>query len=282
MTEKVMNVYQRINLAGKILQQNPWIKDLTTSQYKSVDIDQIRKHVGAAEVEAGLVARYVEEVFEQTEINGKSMAKISATLVYINIDNPEDTAEFPRSAIAWDAGDKGFNKAESMFYKNLYKGLYHIGERSEDPDSFSVEEQELLTHFKNCDPATRMEVLATVKRVSEAMQAQAKKERRREKAQKADMFFKPVQKPAETKTPSEPSEFVTADEILDDHAEEAKDRRASVDIIKAREALAKLRDADETPSTVQAYIELFGNGIMFWSEKDVINCYLQLQDEGVL
>lgn len=265
MTEKVMNVYQRINLAGKILQQNPWIKDLTTSQYKSVDIDQIRKHVGAAEVEAGLVARYVEEVFEQTEINGKSMAKISATLVYINIDNPEDTAEFPRSAIAWDAGDKGFNKAESMFYKNLYKGLYHIGERSEDPDSFSVEEQDLLTHFKLCNEATKAQVLAIVQKNAKEMDKERKAENRRRKAAQAGDFFK-----------------ISKDESGKDAGTIAKNHGASVDIDKAREALAKLRDADDPPSTVQAYIELFGPGVMFWSEKDVINCYLQLQNEGVL
>ena len=283
MTSDSPNIYQRINMAGRILQENPWIKDLTTSQYKSVDIDQIRKHVGAAEVEAGIVVRYVENIFEQTEINGKHMARISATLIYINVDRPEDTVEFPRSAIAWDSGDKGFNKAESMLYKNLYKGLYHIGERAEDPDSFSVEEQELLTHFKNCDPATRIEVLTTVKRVSEAMQAKAKKERRKEKAQQADMFFKPTQKPAETEVPSEPSEFVTADEIpLDDHAEKAKGRRASVNIAQAKGALARLRDSDDTPMTLTAYLEIYGPGIGQWSDKEVIDCYLDLQDEGVL
>lgn len=62
----------------------------------------------------------------------------------------------------------------------------------------------------------------------------------------------------------------------------AKERRASVEIPKAKQALAKLRDSDDVPTTLQAYIELLGSGIAMWLDKDIIDCYLDLQDEGVL
>lgn len=141
---QTLNIYQRINYAGRILRENPWIKDMSNSQYKSVDIDQIRHYVGDAETEAGIVVEYIEEEFGTMEANGKVLAKIRAKLVYTNIDDPEDIIVFGRTAVAYDALDKGWNKADSMLFKNHYKALYHIGEREDDPDSMSNEEHDLL------------------------------------------------------------------------------------------------------------------------------------------
>ena len=184
-SETHLNIYQRINYAGRILRENPWIKDMTNSAYKSVDIDQIRHYVGDAETEAGIVVEYIEEEFGTMEANGKVLAKIRAKLVYTNIDDPDDIIVFGRTAVAFDALDKGWNKADSMLFKNHYKALYHIGEREDDPDSMSNEEHDLLEAVrgdKNVHDAIMVIVnkhLPGIREAAKKAEEQAKIERRR-------------------------------------------------------------------------------------------------------
>ena len=201
----VLNIYQRINYAGRILRENPWIKDMSNSQYKSVDIDQIRHYVGDAETEAGIVVEYIEEEFGTMEANGKVLAKIRAKLVYTNIDDPEDIIVFGRTAVAYDALDKGWNKADSMLFKNHYKALYHIGEREDDPDSMSNEEHDLLEAVrgdKNVHDAIMVIVNKHPPGIREAAkkaEEQAKIERRREMSKGAENFLKRPEPKAEPK-----------------------------------------------------------------------------------
>lgn len=201
----ILNIYQRINYAGRILRENPWIKDMSNSQYKSVDIDQIRHYVGDAETEAGIVVEYIEEEFGTMETNGKVLAKIRAKLVYTNIDDPEDIIVFGRTAVAYDALDKGWNKADSMLFKNHYKALYHIGEREDDPDSMSNEEHDLLEAVrgdKNVHDAIMVIVnkhLPGIREAAKKAEEQAKIERRREMSKGAENFLKRPEPKAEPK-----------------------------------------------------------------------------------
>ena len=201
----ILNIYQRINSAGRILRENPWIKDMSNSQYKSVDIDQIRHYVGDAETEAGIVVEYIEEEFGTMEANGKVLAKIRAKLVYTNIDDPEDIIVFGRTAVAYDALDKGWNKADSMLFKNHYKALYHIGEREDDPDSMSNEEHDLLEAVrgdKNVHDAIMVIVnkhLPGIREAAKKAEEQAKIERRREMSKGAENFLKRPEPKAEPK-----------------------------------------------------------------------------------
>ena len=201
----ILNIYQRINYAGRILRENPWIKDMSNSQYKSVDIDQIRHYVGDAETEAGIVVEYIEEEFGTMEANGKVLAKIRAKLVYTNIDDPEDIIVFGRTAVAYDALDKGWNKADSMLFKNHYKALYHIGEREDDPDSMSNEEHDLLEAVrgdKNVHDAIMVIVnkhLPGIREAAKKAEEQAKIERRREMSKGAENFLKRPEPKAEPK-----------------------------------------------------------------------------------
>ena len=219
--ETPLNIYQRINYAGRILRENPWIKDMTNSAYKSVDIDQIRHYVGDAETEAGIVVEYIEEEFGTMEHGGKVLAKIRAKLIYTNIDEPDDIIVFSKTAVAFDAGDKGWNKAESMLYKNHYKGLYHIGEREDDPDSMSNEEHDLLEAVrgdKNVHDAIMVIVnkhLPGIREAAKKAEEQAKIERRREMSKGAENFLKrpepkaePKPEPVKTETPVEVPEGV--------------------------------------------------------------------------
>ena len=222
--ETPLNIYQRINYAGRILRENPWIKDMTNSAYKSVDIDQIRHYVGDAETEAGIVVEYIEEEFGTMEHGGKVLAKIRAKLIYTNIDEPDDIIVFSKTAVAFDAGDKGWNKAESMLYKNHYKGLYHIGEREDDPDSMSNEENDIIEAVrgdKNVHDAIMVIVnkhLPGIREAAKKAEEQAKIERRREMSKGAENFLKrpepkaePKPEPVKTETPVEvPEGAITA------------------------------------------------------------------------
>lgn len=221
---QILNIYQRINYAGRILRENPWIKDMSNSQYKSVDIDQIRHYVGDAETEAGIVVEYIEEEFGTMEANGKVLAKIRAKLVYTNIDDPEDIIVFGRTAVAYDALDKGWNKADSMLFKNHYKALYHIGEREDDPGSMSNEEHDILEAVrgdKNVHDAIMVIVnkhLPGIREAAKKAEEQAKIERRREMSKGAENFLKrpepkaePKPEPVKVETPVEvPEGAITA------------------------------------------------------------------------
>lgn len=221
--ETPLNIYQRINYAGRILRENPWIKDMTNSAYKSVDIDQIRHYVGDAETEAGIVVEYIEEEFGTMEHGGKVLAKIRAKLIYTNIDEPDDIIVFSKTAVAFDAGDKGWNKAESMLYKNHYKGLYHIGEREDDPDSMSNEENDIIEAVrgdKNVHDAIMVIVnkhLPGIREAAKKAEEQAKIDRRREMAKGAATFFpqkekaEPKPEPVKVEAPAEvPEGAITA------------------------------------------------------------------------
>ena len=222
-SETHLNIYQRINYAGRILRENPWIKDMTNSAYKSVDIDQIRHYVGDAETEAGIVVEYIEEEFGTMEHGGKVLAKIRAKLIYTNIDEPDDIIVFSKTAVAFDAGDKGWNKAESMLYKNHYKGLYHIGEREDDPDSMSNEENDIIEAVrgdKNVHDAIMVIVnkhLPGIREAAKKAEEQAKIDRRREMAKGAATFFPQKEKPepAKVEAPAEvPEGAITADDAV--------------------------------------------------------------------
>lgn len=227
-------VLQRINEAARILQENPWIKSMENSAYKSVDIDQIRREVGAAEAQAGLVVQYQETAFDTIASNGKSFCRVSAILTYYSIDdeNMEQGLEFPRTGIAQDPGDKGWNKAETMLYKNHYKGLYHIGERVEDPDSLSNEEVEVLEYMRCYAKYNNKrredylpqfdDLMDMVRKAKPHMDELAEKERKAAKQAKlaqADDFFKSSKKEEEIRTKAKtirPKLNAYAREHLDD------------------------------------------------------------------
>lgn len=298
-----MNIFQRINAAARILADTQWYKDGKNSQYSSVTIDQIRREVAQAETEAGIVVLYEEDDIGTYDFNGRTFCKIVATLTYVNIDNPEDRVSFTKTAIAQDTGDKGWNKAESMIYKNLYKALYYIGDREDDTDSMSNEEYDLITIFrcgKFHDELLRLveKYLPEAKRM-EAEQREAEKQKRREKMKRDsgnDAFFGKKDTPAEepkTEAPIETTpeqrqedavieamgadaEFVDASAI----AEAVKARRESVDVKDARITLVKIHNDDPGNEILNAYLDRYGRYIGKWPEEKVIDCYLDLHTEG--
>lgn len=278
MTEKVMNIYQRRNAAKKEVRAHTFEKISGEGlNYKYLPVETIKPVVEDAWNNAGVVMDILDIEYESLRepwITVSNYGKESmwfhgvytANIVLVNMDDPEDRCNFIIKADAKDNSDKNYSKAYTAILKNFYKAEFNISEGpKDDPDSLQTD--------------------SDIEKANEV--TEDKKARRRKMAQQADAFFrpavKPVEKPAETEAPSEPSEFVTADEIpLDDRAEKARDRRASVNIAQAKGALARLRDSDDTPKTLEGYLEFYGPGIGQWSDKEVIDCYLDLQDEGVL
>lgn len=286
-------VLERINVAARILQQNPWIKDMTNSQFKSVDIDQIRREVGAAEAEAGLVVRYAETGFETIQVNGKVCCKVSAVLTYYSIDDEEmeNGLEFPRSAIGYDTLDKGWNKAESMLYKNHYKGLYHIGERADDPDGMSNEEYDLLEVFRYITsydaqghPQRKYHdqinaIVEAAKPIIEKMKAEAEAERKRklraEKAAQAGDFFGGSKK----KEPTTEAEFITADNTG------KLDAQTRAKMQKAAEGRTKISQfAKDNPdcTIITEAKEAYGDIIVNWADGAVLHVLEALEEVGLL
>lgn len=291
----VLNIWQRINAVDMALSEASWQKNAKNDTYSSVPIDLMRTEVSKAESEMGIVVHYDELEFGHMEHNGKQLCMIKARLTYINVDDPRDCAVFDRTGVAYDAVDKGWNKCESIIYKNLYKGLYHVGEREDDPDSISNNENDLLAVFrceKFHDELSRFvqKHLPEVRKI-EAEQKEAERQRIREAKRLASQSMLPnlnVGKPAET-TPEQrqeqavveamgdDAEFIDADAI----AEAAKARRDAVDVGNARAMLAQLRRSDPQNEILTAYIERYG-GLSQLKDPQVIDCFLDLQDAGVI
>ena len=282
-------VLQRINMAAAILQQNPWIKDMTNSQFKSVDIDQIRREVGAAETEAGLVVQYQETDFSVTDANGKPCCKISAVLTYYSIDDEEmeHGLEFPRTAVGFDTLDKGWNKAESMLYKNHYKGLYHIGERADDPDAMSNEEYDLLDVFRfitsydsQGHPERKyhdqiMKIVETAKPLVEKAKAEQEAERKRKlrekKAAQADGWFS-------KKEPKTEAEVKTPDEGKLDAETRAKMNKAT----EGRNKICVFAKENPECSIIVEAKKMYGDTIRDWADGATLHVMEELEEAGLI
>lgn len=285
----VMNIWQRINAVDRMLSDAPWNKDSKNDTYSSVTIDQIREEVAKAESEAGIVVHWCEESVGHFEHNGRQLCMIKARLTYVNIDDPEDRVVFVRTGFAQDTGDKGWNKAESIIYKNLYKGLYHIGDREDDPDRTSNNEADLLAVFR-CEKFHKSLLdyveknLPEVRRLEQEQKEAEAKKRREAKAKAAGGFFAPSETKLEEKQEEAVKEAMGKDaEFLDQDAisEAVKARRDSVNVKDARIQLAKLRAADPDNEILGAYVSKHGKHIGEWDEAKVIDCYLDLVDSEV-
>ena len=267
-------VLQRINDAGKILQTNPWIKDMSNSQFKSVDIDQIRREVGKAETEAGLVVVYTELEFSPFPMGGKTFNMVKADLTYYSIDDEamENGVVFHRSAIGFDSLDKGFNKAESMLYKNHYKGLYHIGERADDPDQYSKEEYELIEAYRYAakhhkDGQKDDMLMSFTNLVSEAqrkMAAEAKRQKMESAAK--DSFFR------------------TGAEVAADAQEEPAADEWAVKVKACKKSILDWIKEDPTQRTTNEILVHYVNAhgtMSTWEGGTVVQCYKELRSAGV-
>ena len=142
MTE-TLNVYQRMSKACKIIGSQAWVKSMENNQYKSIPIDDMRKGVREACVEAGLVhIGPINIQYERTTKDDRTYKIVgTCSFQYINIDNPEEYIEYESMGEAMDNGDKCVGKFVTNLIKNHYKAAFDIGEQGKDDvDSYSNEQ----------------------------------------------------------------------------------------------------------------------------------------------
>ena len=142
MTE-ALNVYQRMSKACKIIGSQAWVKSMENNQYKSIPIDDMRKGVREACVEAGLVhIGPINIQYERTTKDDRTYKIVgTCSFQYVNIDNPEEFIEYESMGEAMDNGDKCVGKFVTNLIKNHYKAAFDIGEQGKDDvDSYSNEQ----------------------------------------------------------------------------------------------------------------------------------------------
>lgn len=178
-----------------------------------------------------------------------------------------DWIETTVSCEAQDNSDKLTNLLLTNAQRALYRTLYAIDEGpGMDPEefNFSVEEKNELT-------AEKMEEES---RPRNGWGAQPPAD---------DPFYSKETTPeqrqeqAVVEAMGDDAQFVDASAI----AEAAKARREAVDVGNARAMLAQLRRSDPQNEILSAYISKYG-GLSQLKDPQVIDCYLDLQDAGVV
>ena len=307
-----LNIYQRHLKACAVIDSMPWIKDQSNPQFKSVPIDAMRAGVRRACIVAGMVHHgpfsmdYVREVEVRKDKFGVDVGKTfryhgEAKFRLINVDDPSDYMEWEVVGESMDTGDKGLGKLESAFIKNFYKAAFDIGEKGDDNDSYSNEEFDQFI-------ATKRAEAEKVRQEAE----QADREMAAKRQTILDNTEHPVVKAfiashgrlpanwsdldviqclidldeAKNRSSAEQAivEVMGADaEFLDGVAiaETMKARRDAVNVGNARAILAQLKREDPDNEILKGYIEKFG-GLSKLKDPQVIDCYLDLQDAGVV
>ena len=129
--------------ACKIIGSQAWVKSMENNQYKSIPIDDMRKGVREACVEAGLVhIGPINIQYERTTKDDRTYKIVgTCSFQYVNIDNPEEFIEYDSMGEAMDNGDKCVGKFVTNLIKNHYKAAFDIGEQGKDDvDSYSNEQ----------------------------------------------------------------------------------------------------------------------------------------------
>lgn len=151
-SETHLNIYQRRNLAKKIVREASFSKVKGEGlKYLYLPVDQIKPVVESAWNDAGIVMDIlfedVTDVREPTEkvsqyTGEKSIwyhKRMELGIALVNIDNPEDRYTCVITGEAKDNSDKTWNKLYTAALKNLYKIEYNIAERKDDTDELQDE-----------------------------------------------------------------------------------------------------------------------------------------------
>ena len=148
----VLNIYQRRNLAKKIVREASFTKVSSKGlSYEYLPVDQIKPVVEDAWNTAGIVMDILFEdvanVREPTEkvsqYTGEKSTwyhkRMELAIALVNIDNPSDRYECVIVGEAKDNSDKVYNKLYTSAIKNFYKLEYNIAERKDDTDELQDE-----------------------------------------------------------------------------------------------------------------------------------------------
>ena len=148
----VLNIYQRRNLAKKIVREASFSKVKGEGiKYKYLPVDQIKPVVESAWNESGIVMDILFEdvidVREPTEkvsqyTGEKSIwyhRRMELGIALVNIDNPTDRYQCVITGEAKSNSDKTWGMLYTAALKNFYKIEYNIAERKDDDDAHQEE-----------------------------------------------------------------------------------------------------------------------------------------------
>lgn len=280
MTSDERTIHQRISDAYKDIAAESFEKtDRVSGGYAYIPIAQMLGTIRAAHARHGIITVFgpVQYDPEQNEkritvrktVNGGTYEK-TYTVANGHVDvriygAGGDWIETTVSCEAQDNSDKLTNLLLTNAQRALYRTLYAIDEGpGMDPEEFnySVEEKHELTAEKMEEERPRNGWRAQPP-ADDPFYSKSTPEQRQEQAVVEAM--------------GDDAEFMGADAI----AEAAKARREAVDVGNARAMLAQLRRSDPQNEILKGYIEKYG-GLSQLKDPQVIDCYLDLQDAGVI
>lgn len=272
MTSDERTIYQRIadayrDIAAAGFTKSGTVKVGTKDSYNFIPIGQILQAVREAHAANGVFTVFGRPEYdvEQGEkritvekVSSYDGKKSTWTVANGHIDVTiygagGDSISMTVPCEAQDNSDKLTNKLITNAERCLYRTLYAI-------DEGDATDPEAVNTVLSDDPADRA----------------------REQA-KADSFFgkestpEQRQEQAVVEAMGDDAQFVDATAI----AEAAKARREAVDVGNARAMLAQLRRSDPQNEILSAYIQKYG-GLSQLKDPQVIDCFLDLQDAGVV
>ena len=151
-TETPLNIYQRRNLAKKLVREASFSKIKGEGlKYKYLPVDQIKPVVESAWNDAGIVMDVlfedVTDILPPTEkvsqYSGEKSTwfhrRMELGIALVNMDDPDDRYTCVVTGEAKDNSDKTWNKLYTAAIKNFFKLEYNIAERKDDTDELQDE-----------------------------------------------------------------------------------------------------------------------------------------------
>lgn len=164
MSEKTLNVYQRINEVRKMIGYVQKDKAVSTGggSYKAVTHDAVTGMIRDALIKQGvvIVPSVTACVFHPKEPDAKQrLYEATYEIEFVNIDDPADRIVSKQSAHALDNGDKAPGKAQSYATKYAILKLFNIETGEDEESRYQQDEFDLDAYLLAIQGASNLEDL---------------------------------------------------------------------------------------------------------------------------
>lgn len=164
MSEKTLNVYQRINEVRKMIGYVQKDKAVSTGggSYKAVTHDAVTGMIRDALIKQGvvIVPSVTACVFHPKEPDAKQrLYEATYEIEFVNIDEPTDRIVSKQSAHALDNGDKAPGKAQSYATKYAILKLFNIETGEDEESRYQQDEFDLDAYLLAIQSASNLEDL---------------------------------------------------------------------------------------------------------------------------
>lgn len=164
MSEKTLNVYQRINEVRKMIGYVQKDKAVSTGggSYKAVTHDAVTGMIREALIKQGvvIVPSVTACVFHPKEPDAKQrLYEATYEIEFVNIDEPTDRIVSKQSAHALDNGDKAPGKAQSYATKYAILKLFNIETGEDEESRYQQDEFDLDVYLLAIQSASNFEDL---------------------------------------------------------------------------------------------------------------------------